>query len=123
LWKAKAKTIFLKEEEAATMIIPYVKDSSDRVRSSAIKFLIRINVPEAAPVFIEQLHEEDDCDNLEYLISGLVLWKQTDSLPLLRNILTSEWMENEEELKIVVNNAISNLEATKYEILSISQSN
>ena len=42
------------------MIIPYVKDSVDRVRSVAIDFLLDLDVHEAAPVFIEQLSKEDD---------------------------------------------------------------
>jgi len=108
--KAIKALLRLDAKEAASMIIPYIKDSVDRVRSAAIKFLIALNIGEAAPIFIEQLGEEDDPDNLENLISGLVLWKQTESLPLLRDILASDWIQADEELGVVVKDAISALE-------------
>jgi hypothetical protein len=92
------------------MIIPYVKDSVDRVRSVAIDFLLDLDVHEAAPAFIEQLSKEDDLDNLEKLISGLVSWKRTDSLPILRDILASDWVKADEELQVVVKDCYSGLE-------------
>ncbi len=108
--KAIDALLRLKAKEAATMIIPYVKNSVDRVRGAAIKFLIGLNVSEASPVFIEQLFNEDDPDNLEDLISGLVCWKQTESLPILHNVLASDWVQDDEDLKAVVKDAILGLE-------------
>lgn len=109
-YKAINALLRLEAREAALMIIPYVKDSVDRVRSVAIDFLLDLDVHEAAPAFIEQLSKEDDLDNLEKLISGLVSWKRTDSLPILRDILASDWVKADEELQVVVKDAISGLE-------------
>jgi hypothetical protein len=49
--------------------------------------LISFNIHEAAPIFIDQLAEEEIPSNLEKLIDGLVSWKQTDTLPVLRELL------------------------------------
>lgn len=108
--KAIKALLRLKATEAASMIIPYVKDSVDQVRSVAIKFLIDLNVLESAPVFVEQLAKEDDPDNFEDLISGLVLWKRTESLPVLANLLASDWVQADEDMKVVVKDAILELE-------------
>jgi HEAT repeat protein len=108
--KAINALLRLKATEAASMIIPYVKDSIDQVRSVAIKFLIDLNVLESAPVFVEQLAKEDDPDNFEDLISGLVLWKRTESLPVLANLLASDWVQADEDMKVVVKDAILELE-------------
>lgn len=109
-YKAINALLGLNAKEAASIIIPHVQDSVERVRSAAIDFLLDLDVHEAAPVFIEQLAKEDDLDNLEKLISGLVSWKRTDSLPILRDILASDWVQADEDLQVVFKDAISGLE-------------
>lgn len=100
----------LNATEVASIIIPYVQDSVYRVRSSAVNFLVNLDIRSAAPIFIEQIAKENDPDNLEDLIAGLVLWQGTDSLPILKGILESNWAKADEDLRTVVEEAISDIE-------------
>lgn len=112
---ARAKAIntllLFNAQEAKYLIMLCVKDSVYRVRKAAIRFLLELDIAEAAPVFIEQLKEEDDPDNLECLIDGIICWEQTKALPALRDILSSEWVHNDEYLREIVEDAISELQA------------
>ncbi len=97
-------------KEVASMIIPYVQDQAYRVRGAAIEFLISFNIHEAAPIFVDQLAEEEIPSNLEKLIDGLVSWKQTDALPVLRELLASDWVRNNQALQAAVSYGILTLE-------------
>lgn len=98
-------------KEAASIIIPYVKDSAYRVRRASIKLLLNFDISEAAPILAEWLSQEEDPTNLEELISALVHWKHTDSLPELKELLTSDWVHNDKALQAKVSEAILALEA------------
>jgi HEAT repeat protein len=98
-------------KEVASIIIPYVKDSAYRVRRASINFLLNFDISEAAPIVAEWLSQEEDPTNLEELISALVHWKHTDSLPELRELLTSDWVDNDKALQRSVSEAILALEA------------
>ncbi|MBD2768907.1 HEAT repeat domain-containing protein [Hymenobacter sp. BT664] len=98
-------------KEVASIIIPYVKDSVYRVRGAAINFLRKFDISEAAPVIAEWLSQEENPTNLEYCIAALVHWKQTGSLPELREILTSGWIYNDKDLQRSVSEGILALEA------------
>jgi hypothetical protein len=109
-YKAINGLLMLEAQEAKSLIIPCVKDPVYRVRHAAIRFLVDLDICQAAPVFIEQLKQEEDPDNLELLIEGIVSWQQTDALPVLRDILASEWAKNDEYVGEVVEDAILDLE-------------
>jgi len=98
-------------KEVASIIIPYVKDSAYRVRRASLNFLLNFDISEAAPIVAEWLSQEEDPTNLEELISALVHWKHTDSLPELRELLTSDWVDNDKALQRSVSEAILALEA------------
>ena len=98
-------------KEVASTIIPYVKDSAYRVRRAAIQLLIKFDISESVPILAEWLSQEEDPNNLEELISALVHWKHTDSLPELRELLASDWVHNDKALQRSVSEAILALEA------------
>lgn len=109
-YKAIELLHILGAKEVTSMIIPYVKDSAYRVRGSAIDFLVNFDIREVAPIFVDQLGLEEYPTNLEKLISGLVSWKWTDTLPELRELLASDWVRNDKTLQTTVSNAILALE-------------
>jgi len=98
-------------KEVASIIIPYVKDSAYRVRRAAIQLLLKFDISESVPILAEWLSQEEDPNNLEELISALVHWKHTDSLPELRELLASDWVHNDKALQRSVSEAILALEA------------
>ncbi|AFZ24526.1 hypothetical protein Cylst_2296 [Cylindrospermum stagnale PCC 7417] len=105
-YKAIELLHLLGAKEVTSMIIPFVKDSAYRVRESAIDFLVKFDIREVAPIFVDQLAQEEYPINLAKLISGLVSWKWTDTLPELRELLASDWVRNDKTLQTTVSNAI-----------------
>ena len=93
-------------KEVASIIIPYVKDSAYRVRRASIQFLRKFDIAEAASILAKWLSQEENLTNLEVLISALVHWKHTDSLPELRELLTSDWVCNDKGLQTNVSEGI-----------------
>ncbi len=110
-YKAIKVLHLLGAKEVASIIIPYVKDSAYRVRGAAIDLLVNFDVCEAAPIFVEQLNQEEDPINLEKIISSLMFWKRTESLFELREILASDWVSNDKDLQTKVSHAINALES------------
>lgn len=106
-YKAINALFLLESKNSAYKIIPYVKDSVEKVRGAAIDFLVEFDIREAIPAFIDQIKAEDDPDNLESLIAGLVQWKQVEVLPVLTEILSRSWVQSEEDLTNTVEEAIS----------------
>lgn len=96
----------LRATSSAAAIRRYV-DSDDRVlRSTAIGFLYNYDTPDAAPHFLRQLPGETDPDLIEALVDGLVSWKCTEALPLLR---TMETHAETDRLHRVIRAAIEDL--------------
>ncbi len=95
--------------EVRALIMASMPDPSDRMRNEVLKFLFWREVHEAAPLFVELLRDEDDPYNLELLIKGVDLWHQTDALPVLRELVLTNWVQGDEDLRERIAIAIANL--------------
>src|SRR5215212_4329655 len=71
-YKAVRALLRFEARQAATVILPLLSDPVDKVRNIVIKFLIDLDVREAAPALAARLSEEDDPDNFEKLVTCLV---------------------------------------------------
>jgi hypothetical protein len=109
-FKAIRTLLDLEAKEAVSTVMSCIADPVDKVRNITFKFLVQLDISEAAAAFVKQLPEEDDPDNMELLIEGVVAWKRTDALPTLQVLVNSDWAKYEVELGESLAAAIAALE-------------
>lgn len=112
-FKAIRALLSLNAIEGLPTIMSCITDPVDKVRNIALKFLVQLDIRQASDIFVTQLAEEDDPDNVELLVEGIVNWQRVDALPTLKQLLDSQWAEHDEDLGETLADAIKTLEQAK----------
>lgn len=96
-------------EHAYSVVKQSLFDEADRVRATALQFMLKFDKQEVAPVLIKILEDEDVQYNILLILKLLKKWDIKQALPLLNRQLKEEWVYEDEELSIPFQQTINYL--------------